>query len=96
MTRATCTKCQAAEARATECLGMLNEAQARVVDLQSAPVYLVLRDSADGQEIDAFTDYELAKEWAQFIGSEVQEENRIDRATLDAMKSTLTEEGARA
>ena len=36
MTRATCQKCQAAEARATECLGMLNEAQARAVDLEAA------------------------------------------------------------
>lgn len=32
----TCTKCQAAVARATESLGIANEAQARLFDLQTA------------------------------------------------------------
>lgn len=36
MKTARCTTCQEAKARATECLGALNDAQARIVDLEAA------------------------------------------------------------
>lgn len=53
-----------------------------------ASVYIVHRDSADGPEVDVFTDSGLAKEWAQHIKSSVCEEYIIDKNTLDDMKES--------
>lgn len=51
-------------------------------------IYIVARDSADGPELDVFTDLTLAQEWAGYIGASVQEENTIERDILDAMKAS--------
>lgn len=51
-------------------------------------VYIVFRDSADGEMVDLFDDYGMAKEWADCIGGEVYNECIIDRETLDAMKAS--------
>jgi hypothetical protein len=51
-------------------------------------LFIVERDSADGPELDVFTNEQLADEWAQFIGETVITENTIDRDTLDAMKQS--------
>lgn len=40
MSKTRCTKCEAADARATECLGMLNVAQGRIADLTLALVQI--------------------------------------------------------
>jgi hypothetical protein len=50
-----------------------------------ATVYIVCRDSADGPEMDCFDDPDLAQEWAERIGSRVQEEQTIGRQTLRLM-----------
>jgi hypothetical protein len=55
-------------------------------------VSIVHRDSADGPEVDVFTDDALAQEWAEHIGSTVTEECIIDRTTLNAMKKSYEEE----
>lgn len=51
-------------------------------------IYIVFRDSADGEMVDLFDDYGMAKEWADCIGGEVYSECIIDRETLDAMKAS--------
>lgn len=48
-------------------------------------VYIVVRDSADGQELDCFDCPVMAQQWADAIGETVQEENIIDRDTLAAL-----------
>lgn len=53
-----------------------------------ASIYIVHRDSADGPEVDVFTDSGLAEEWAQHIKSSVCEEYIIDKNTLDDMKES--------
>lgn len=49
-------------------------------------LYVVFRDSADGEQVDLFDSYAMAKEWADCVGAEVYSECVIDRETLDAMK----------
>ena len=51
-------------------------------------LFIVFRDSADGEQADLFDDYSLAQEWADFIGSDVCSECIIDRETLNAMKES--------
>lgn len=52
-------------------------------------VYIVRRESADGPEVDVFTDSDLADKWAEAIGSTVEEEGIIDEDTLKGMLETL-------
>lgn len=51
-------------------------------------IYIVVRDSADGQELDCFDCPMMAQQWADAIGETVQEENIIDRETMGAMLAT--------
>ena len=51
-----------------------------------APVYIIRRESAEGLEVDVFTDEGLAKEWAAIVGVQVTTEHPIDRSILNAMK----------
>lgn len=51
-------------------------------------VWVVQRPSEDGTEIDIFTDYQLAQEWAAHVDSEVEEEPIIDRETFELMKES--------
>ena len=51
-----------------------------------APLYITCRASADGLEVDVFTDEGLAKEWAAMVGVHVTTEHPIDRTILNAMK----------
>ena len=51
-------------------------------------VYIVLRHSADGPELDCFTNETMAQHWAEVVGESVITENIIDEATLDAMIET--------
>lgn len=51
-------------------------------------IYIVRRESAEGLEVDTFTDPTLAQEWADCIGEVVETEQTIDRDTLDAMKES--------
>jgi hypothetical protein len=41
-------------------------------------VYIVRRESAEGLEIDCFTDYQLAQRWAATVDAEVEEESILD------------------
>ncbi|MEQ1843974.1 MAG: hypothetical protein ABL983_00170 [Nitrospira sp.] len=56
-----------------------------------APLYIIRRKSADGLEIDVFTDEALATEWAALVGVDVTTEHPIDRTILNAMKETYVE-----
>lgn len=49
------------------------------------PIYFVRRDSSEGEEIDIFTDRNLADRWAGYIGRPMEEGYPIDKPTLRAM-----------
>lgn len=51
-----------------------------------APLFIIRRESADGLEVDVFTDEELAKEWATVVGVDVSTEHPVTRTILTAMK----------
>lgn len=55
-------------------------------------IYIVRRESADGPEMDCFTDPSLAQEWAEYIGSAVEEECIIEADTLDDMKRSWVDD----
>jgi len=54
-------------------------------------IYIVIRESAEGSEVDCFTDRALAEEWAGHCDGELREEFIIDRALLDELKRTREE-----
>lgn len=54
-------------------------------DNDTNPIYVVRRDSAEGPEVDCFTDLTLAKRWAKHIGARVEVEYPIDRTLLRDM-----------
>lgn len=56
-----------------------------------APLYIIRRESADGLEVDVFTNEALATEWAALIGVDVTTEHPIDRTILNAMKESYME-----
>lgn len=55
-------------------------------------IYIVERESGDGLETDCFTDWELAKQWADVCGGQVREENTWDADFTKEMIQTYTEE----
>lgn len=60
--------------------------------------YIVRRqgDMFAPEDVDVFHDYDLAKNWADAVGSVVDEEPVIDRETMNAMMAHLAEEAEEA
>lgn len=52
-------------------------------------VYVVLRDSAEGLEVDVFHDEAKARTWADACGGELREESALDD-DLPALLTSLT------
>lgn len=52
--------------------------------------YVVLRDSADGLEVDVFLDESKARTWAEACGGELREESTLDD-DLPALLASLNQ-----
>lgn len=55
--------------------------------MQPTQIYIVMRDSADGPELDVFLDEANAEAWAEHIGAGVQVENTLDDRLADLIAS---------